>query len=213
MATPEINLHDPAFVCPLCHSPTSLANVRCPICGVNLAIAVARATQKMAADRAETPLLYEADKHLPRFGDFLVQSGAITQAQLKTALERQKTLPRQNWTLGQILLEMKVVTREQLDLASVAQIQQFQTTLDENKKQLTAMCNLVQQLESTLGELAERHLSATNFVHTVSNQLRSAMSELKDLGVVRDQLAEESASELEQLIEDLIQFTAIDSAG
>src|SRR3990172_1715409 len=136
MTSPESSPSDPSFPCPRCRSSISLANIRCPVCGVNLAVAVGQAAREMLfAGRQEVWLPYEADKYLPRFGEFLVKSGDITDTQLQAALERQKTAPGSHRTIGQILLEMGAVNRDQLDRASMAQIKQLQDTRRENKEQ------------------------------------------------------------------------------
>src|SRR5262245_59794370 len=114
---------DKPFLCPRCNTPTSLNSIRCPNCGAHLATAIARAAvEKSASAKEEVGLPYEADRPLPRFGEFLLENGDITKAQLEAALTRQSAVPGQHRTIGQILLEMGAVNREQLDRASLAQV-------------------------------------------------------------------------------------------
>ncbi len=209
MPTSETNPREELFTCPRCQSPTPLANLHCSVCGVNLVMAVARAAREVSqAIKADLSLPYEADKHLPRFGEFLVQNDAITQAQLQAALERQQATPGQHRTIGQILLEMGMVNREQLDRASLAQIQQFQTALQENKKQLMTQGKRIRQLESTLTEIADINFSATNFVSDISSQLWSALAELKRATPAPNEPAGRAIQALEKLINELRQFSA-----
>jgi type IV pilus assembly protein PilB len=49
-----------------------------------------------------------------RLGDILIREGLITEPQLRDGLRRQRDEPRNHPLLGEVLLEMKLVTREQL---------------------------------------------------------------------------------------------------
>ena len=75
---------------------------------------------------------------LSRFGEFLMKKGYITAAQLDAALGRQRELSATGVreTLGQVLLDMRVMTREQLELASVEQVQELQSALRSANAQL-----------------------------------------------------------------------------
>ena len=116
------------IICPQCQTQTTLANIHCPKCGVSLVLAVARAAREvLSTSQADVGVPYEADKFLPRFGEFLLRQGDITSTVLDVALERQKSGSGQYRTVGQILLEMGAVNREQLDQASLAQMKEIRS--------------------------------------------------------------------------------------
>jgi hypothetical protein len=160
------------------------------------------------AGRQEVWLPYEADKYLPRFGEFLVKSGDITDTQLQAALERQKTAPGSHRTIGQILLEMGAVNRDQLDRASMAQIKQLQNTRRENKEQLANQARRIKQLEAILAELADFNRAAIDFAATVSDNLRKVHLHLNETGAAPNDAARVALADLEKLIDDLGQFVS-----
>ncbi|MBI5714943.1 MAG: hypothetical protein HZC38_16205 [Chloroflexi bacterium] len=123
-------------VCPQCGKPIKADDVHCKSCGVNLAVAVSMLELKILSVSTRPVIFgepYEADMHLTRLGEFLVKNGDITDAQLLTALERQKGVSAQSWrrSLGQVLLEMGAVSREQLDLAALQQMRELRERLNE----------------------------------------------------------------------------------
>jgi hypothetical protein len=173
---------DRPFVCPRCQTLTSLANIRCPNCGVNLGLAVARAAKEILENNAgDVSLPYEADRFLPRFGEFLLRQGDITATQLEAALARQQSGSGQYRTVGQILLEMGAVNREQLDRASMAQIKEMQILLREDRAQLTQQGKRIQQLEAALADMAELNLSSIDFVESLGQRLQSLKATLKQM--------------------------------
>lgn len=209
MTSPETSRSDQSFICPRCRSAISAANIRCPACGVNLALAVGQAAREMlSAGRKEVWMPYEADKYLPRFGDFLVKNGDITGTQLQAALDRQKMAPGSHRTIGQILLEMGAVNREQLDRASIAQIKQLQETLKENKAQLSSHSRRIRQLEEILGELADFNRSAMTLASSISGRLRDVHMRLTETGAAPNDAARVALSDMEKLIDELNQFAS-----
>ena len=193
------------FVCPRCQTSTSLANIRCPNCGVNLGLAVARAAREILENHgADVSLPYEADRFLPRFGEFLLRQGDITTAQLEAALARQQLGSGQYRTLGQILLEMGAVNREQLDRASTAQIKEMQILLSEDRAQLAQQSKRIQQLESALADLAQLDLSAIDFVEGITQRLQSITVDLQQQDTALETV--ESTRALENLIARLELF-------
>lgn len=190
---------DRAFICPRCQTSTSLSNIRCPNCGVNLGLAVARAAREVLdAQASSISVPYEADRFLPRFGEFLLRQGDITSAQLEAALTRQRSGSGQYRTVGQILLEMGSVNREQLDQASMSQIKEMQILLREDRAQLAQQGKRIQQLESALADLAELNIASVDFVENIAQRLRSIGTDLK-----QSDTALESA-EITQALEELI---------
>jgi signal transduction histidine kinase len=215
------------FACPQCRAPVRAGDILCPNCGVSLALAAVLAErQVISAMPAEAARPYETDVILPRFGEYLVTNGDIAEAQLQAALARQRESAAQgaHKTIGQILLEMGLVTREQLDRASLRQVQQLQAAYHNIIRQLEEhAARRTQELEQALGQLTELNALKANFVASISHELRTPFVPIKgytdllaagSLGPLSPQQAEalevvrRSVARLETLIQQLIQFAS-----
>jgi signal transduction histidine kinase len=216
-----------ALICPQCRAAVGPEAVTCPNCGVNLALAAALAERSVLAGIPPAPTApYIADLILPRFGDFLLQNGYVTEDQIKEALMRQRAVAAQGQqpTIGQVLLEMGAVTREQLDWASVQQVQQLQATLQEKIRYLEqSMVREQEELRRALQKLGELNDLKANFIATIRHELRTPLSHIKgyremlargiygslsddQLGVL--DIIGRSTEQLERLISDLLRFTS-----
>jgi hypothetical protein len=134
----------PVLVCPQCHAVVGLQDKVCATCGVDLELAATIIEREaLAFTPASASEPFVADVILPRFGDYLVRSGFITEADLQGALEAQRGLAEagQTETIGQILLGQGKVTREQLDRASIRQVQELQAALSRANLQLQQRVN------------------------------------------------------------------------
>jgi hypothetical protein len=156
--------------CPQCGKPIKADDIHCKSCGVNLAVAVSMLELKILSVSTRPVIFgepYEADIHLTRLGEFLVKNGDITQAQLQTALERQKSVSAQSWrrSLGHTLLEMGAVSREQLDLAALQQMRELRERLNEA---LVKRDQKVKRVHQQLLELKQ-----------VTRELRSSLKSVK----------------------------------
>jgi signal transduction histidine kinase len=197
----------------------------CPECGIDVALAtVLLERQALAVIPAEPGTPFVGDAMLSRFGEFLMKKGYITDAQLEAALGRQRELTGSGVreTLGQVLLEMRVMTREQLELASVEQVQELQNALRSANAQLEQrVADRTRELEQAYRKLTELDQLKGNFIANVSHELRTPLTKIKgfnallaagDLGPLTDdqrqavEVMGRGASELERLIGDLIQF-------
>src|SRR5204862_5300562 len=129
------------------------------VCKVELALAAALAERQVLAMKdAPAGSFYVTDIILPRFGEFLLKNGDITEAELEMALARQQEMGAQNRreTIGQILLKMGALTREKLDLASIQQVRQLQNALQQSNRQLEERVTArTQELKQALQKLAE----------------------------------------------------------
>jgi len=127
------------YPCLRCAKPVSARESTCPHCGVDLAMAaVLMERLALSVIPAEPGTPFVGDAMLSRFGEFLMKKGYITEVQLDRALGHQKELAARGRreTLGQVLLELGVMSREQLELASVEQVQELQTALRQVNAQL-----------------------------------------------------------------------------
>ncbi|MCU0249667.1 MAG: HAMP domain-containing histidine kinase [Vicinamibacterales bacterium] len=197
----------------------------CPACGIDVALAaVLLERQALSVIPAGPGTPFVGDAMLSRFGEFLMKQGYITAAQLDAALGRQRELAGAGVreTLGQVLLEMRVMTREQLELASVEQVQELQSALrSANVRLEQRVADRTRELEQAYRKLTELDQLKGNFISNVSHELRTPLTKIKgfnallasgDLGAltVEQQQAVEvmgrGVSELERLVGDLIQF-------
>lgn len=194
----------PLFVCPQCETPVKLMDTNCPSCGVNLALAAAQAERRILPAEPFVPgAPYVADTHLPRFGEFLVKKGAITESQLEAALARQKTLAAQSWqrTIGQILLEMGAVTTEQLDEAGREQSQHLQTMLHDSNHHLEEQSGQVRELQETINKLIEFNQFRVKFLSEVSHEMQSLLADVK-----AQKNVEQAIERLYELANELTRF-------
>jgi hypothetical protein len=189
------------FSCPRCHASTSLAKLNCSACGVNLIIAVAREASQLLSDSATPP--DSADRSVSRLGELLLKSGDITPARLETALERQRAAPGQPRTIGQILLEMEAVSREQLDRASLAQMRELQQTLEANSRQLASLTNRIRYLENALSEMVKLNQSAADVIAGLSNELEAPLQQLQSSSAAEDESASQALADLGNVIGQL----------
>jgi len=215
------------FACPKCASRVSASAVTCPGCGIDLALAAALIERMaLAAQPAEPGRPFVGDAMLSRFGEFLMKKGYITVAQLEDALQRQKELSATGIreTLGQVLLEMQVLTRQQLELASVEQVQDLQNALRQINTALEQrVADRTRELQEAYRRLTELDRLKGNFVSNISHELRTPLTKIKgfhsllvsgDLGAVTAEQLEaldvmgRGVAELERLVGDLIQFAS-----
>ena len=123
-------------------------------------------------------------------------------------MKRQKTGSGQHRTIGQILLEMGAVNREQLELASVAQVKEIQSLLRQSQADGEARAGRVRQLEAALADSAQLNVSAVDFLEAVSERLRAVVDKLRNSDAAVD--LGEPIGDLSALAAELSRFTARD---
>jgi signal transduction histidine kinase len=200
-------------------------DLTCPACGVNLAWAATLAERRVLAalPTAEGTPLPEAVTQ-PRFGEFLLRRGDITDDQLQAALELQHVNAARGVhpTVGQILFDMGAVTRAQLDQASLDQVKQLQEALQRSNRQLEQkVIERTQELQQALQQLAALSDLRANFVTNISHVLRTPLTSIKGfsallagghMGQLTDpqrraaETIAQSAIRLEETINDMLHF-------
>ncbi|MCX6544798.1 MAG: ATP-binding protein [Acidobacteria bacterium] len=215
----------PTNQCPRCRADVHAREATCPQCGVDLVLAAVLVERlALSVIPAEAGARFLGDAMLSRFGEFLMKKGYITETQLNAALARQREMSTGGVreTLGQVLLEMRVMTREQLELASVEQVQDLQTALRQVNTQLEQrVAERTKELQAAYQRLAELDQLKGNFINNISHELRTPLTKIKgfnmllaagDLGALTEdqvqavQTMGRGISELERLVADLIQF-------
>ncbi len=218
-------------ICPRCGHLVDYSQTRvCPNCGVSLAFAAALAEQALQSSvqiTGDTPITPEI--LVPRIGDYLMEKGVLSEADLKRALEhsRELTASGRPRLLGQVLLELGLVNRETLDEVVTEQILSLQSALQQTNEQLEQRVReRTSELQNALNKLAELNQLKTNFISNVSHELRTPLTHIKGyldlmagggLGEVNEdqvyalEVMLRSETRLEELIEELIQFSLASS--
>jgi signal transduction histidine kinase len=213
------------MICPRCGATVAAGVAACTACGIDVALAaVLLERQALSVIPAGPGTPFVGDAMLSRFGEFLMKKGYITAGQLDAALARQRRLAGTGVkeTLGQVLLEMRVMTREQLELASVEQVQELQRALRSANAQLEQrVADRTRELEQAYRKLTELDHLKGSFISNVSHELRTPLTKIKgfnallaagDLGPLTAEQRQaidvmgRGVSELERLVGDLIQF-------
>jgi signal transduction histidine kinase len=221
-----LNLKTKIIPCPNCNQLVSRDERVCPHCNSDLAIAAviaerAMSTTPLFADRAAAPEML-----VTRVGDLLVQQGFLAEADLYRALDIQKERSQEgeNILIGQLLIEMGLISRDALDKVVTEHILQLQEALTQSNQRLE---NQVQrrtsQLQNALAKLAELNQLKLNFISNISHELRMPMQFLigyldlmgnGTLGQLTDQQTKAvdsmmgASGQLQGLIENLLQFSA-----
>ncbi|NMB53561.1 MAG: hypothetical protein GYA15_02570 [Leptolinea sp.] len=167
---------------------------------------------------------------VPRLGEYLIECGLITEAQLTHAINIQSNTQKNGKTelLGQILINEKLITRAQLDHAITEQILQLRAALQNANTHLELRVKQrTEELEAALDQLADFNRMKANIVANISHELRTPMTHIKGylellitsvLGpITEDQsnalkVMQKASDRLEKLIEDLLLFSEADRA-
>lgn len=162
---------------------------------------------------------------VPRLGDLLIERGLLDIKDLETALEFQheKISKGKPCLIGQALVELGFVDQNSIDEVITVQIFQLQHNLEKSNRELEQrVAERTAELEDALDKLTEINQLKSNFVSNISHELRTPLTHIKGyLDILSDYslgpltpLQEDaikvlirSEERLEQLIDDLIQFS------
>src|SRR5215213_3084451 len=159
---------------------------------------------------------------VPRMGEYLIQKGLISNDDLQNALDHQQeeTAKGNPVLLGQALIDLKLVSRADLDQSVTEQIIQLRSALQAANRTLERRVEeRTEELQKALERVSELSQLKANFISNISHELRTPLTHIKgyvelliteSLGKIEEdqrhalQVAQQSTGRLETLIEDLI---------
>lgn len=162
---------------------------------------------------------------VPRLGEHLVQTGKISESDLQKALAYQKEKQKggERCLLGEALMELKLLTRRQIDHAVTEQIIQLRNALEDANRFLEHRVEeRTAELQEALRKLSELNQMKANFVANISHELRTPLTHVKgylellttgSLGPLSDEqknaleISQRATGRLESLIDSLILFS------
>lgn len=162
---------------------------------------------------------------VPRLGDYLVEKGLLSHDDLLRALAYQETHKGEDASplIGQVLIDLSLITRAELDQAVTEQIIRLRAALqDANRRLELRVQERTAELEQALKKLSAVNQLKANIVSNISHELRTPLTHIEgylelmgnqDLGPLNEEqmravrVLMRSAERLERLIEDLILFS------
>ena len=162
---------------------------------------------------------------IPRMGEYIVQKGILSGAQLQMALDyQQEQIAHGNsCMLGQALMDLNLIDRATLDQVITEQILQLRTALQASNRHLEQRVReRTAELNEALTRLSELSQMKANFIANISHELRTPLTHIKgyielliseSLGSIAEEqkhalsVSQRAATRLEGMIEDLIMFS------
>jgi signal transduction histidine kinase len=220
------------FSCPQCGEALSKKDRTCPHCGVDLFLLTLLSERAyLEGIPGAAPIPASPEVLVPRIGDYLIEQGLITQEQLEVALAKQKESATKGAQrlLGQTLIEMGFIDHETLDKTINIQILELHAALKEANRTLESRVEeRTAELQMALERLTEINQLKANLISNVSHELRTPLAHIKgylelvfdeELGELTDSqkdalsVIQRSTGRLENLIEDLIEFSTASREG
>lgn len=213
--------------CPQCGTPLTASDRYCSGCGVDLAVVTLLLEFSAASKKPSQAPPFLPDTVVPRLGEFLISHGLLSVAQLQQALDYQQAQKKetgQNKMLGEALIELSLISRENLDRAIMAQVLELQAALQASNRQLEErVAERTAELEQALRKINEINQLKSDFVSNISHELLTPLAHIKgyvylfadgllgnldqeQMAAMKDTAA--AADKLERLIEDLIRFAS-----
>ncbi len=218
--------------CPHCNKLINSQVSTCPHCETNLAIAaILEGKFRPHSPKKSKEIKLSPEILVPRLGDYLIERGFLSELDLKKALAYQKenrTSSGEN-LLGQILLDLGMISKEELDRAVTEQIIELQSALQAANRDLEIRVKeRTAELEYAVERLSELDQLKSNFLANISHELRTPLTHLRGyiqllgeehLGPLTPSQAnaievmQKSEDKLGKLIEDLIQFSILERSN
>lgn len=213
--------------CPRCGHSIDPQSWLCENCGESLVLAALLAQGDVAGSCGSSQLPIAPEILVPRLGEYLIEKGILDASDLQKALENQQKLVERGESrlIGQTLLDLDLIGKEQLDQVITEQILQLQSALQQANLELEERVReRTAELEQALSRLTELNQLKSNLISNISHELRTPLTHLKgyiallmdqELGTVTTEQAaalevmKSSEERLEQLIDDLIQFSLL----
>ena len=214
------------LICPQCHTTIRPEDRRCPGCNTDLTLTLLLLEGQAAASKDSSKVPHIVDILVPKVGEVLLDKNLVTEDQLRLALDyqRKKNAQGQSQMLGQTLVELEMISRENLDTVIMVQVLELQAALQSANRELERrVLERTAELERALSKLDEVNQLKTNFVANVSHELRTPLSQIKGyvslladnmLGALNaDQMDAmqstlQATNRLERLIDDLIRLAS-----
>lgn len=209
------------YICSHCNQLIPINTETCPQCQA-ITAPVRPSTRK--AKNAVTPSGLES--LVPRIGELLIQQEYIQPYMLDKALriQNERAQAEQPILIGELLVELKFISRDNLNKVITEHVFQLQSALAHNHRRLE---DHVQQqtrdLQNALLKLSELNKQQLNFVANVSHELRMPMQFIMGyvellgnnlLGPLSEKQADTLVSmrgasqQLHQITEELLQFSS-----
>jgi signal transduction histidine kinase len=162
---------------------------------------------------------------VPRLGEYLVQKGLISEADLQRALAYQQNESSKGGQslLGQSLVHLNLLDKETLDQVITELIINLRTALQSANRNLEQRVReRTSELNDALNRLSELSQMKANFVANISHELRTPLTHVKgyielliseSLGPIAEEqrhaltVSQRATGKLEDMIEDLIMFS------
>ncbi len=162
---------------------------------------------------------------VPRLGELLIERGLLGAKDLETALDfqRDKISSGKPCLIGQALVELGFVDQYTIDEIVTIQLFQLQHKLERTNQELEQkVAERTSDLQLALSKLTELNQLKSNFISNISHELRTPLTHIKGyLDILADNslgpltphqedainVLLRSEDRLEQLIDDLIQFS------
>ena len=159
---------------------------------------------------------------VPRMGEYLVQKGLVSAEAIQQALAYQQEQMARGSTilLGQALVDLKLISRADLDQAVTEQIIQLRSALQASNRSLERRVEeRTAELQKALERVSELSQLKSNFISNISHELRTPLTHIKGyiellvsetLGPLTEEqkhaleVSQQSSARLETLIDDLL---------
>jgi len=213
--------------CPRCLSTNDPHARNCQHCGMDLDLAATLGETAFPSRVLPMDVRISPETLVPRLGELLIERGLLGSKDLEAALEYQqdKIANGEPRLIGQALVELGFVDQYSIDEVVTVQIFQLQHNLEQTNRELEQrVAERTADLEKALLKLSELNQLKSNFISNISHELRTPLTHIKGyLDILSDRslgpltpLQEDvinvlvrSEDRLEQLIDDLIQFSMV----